>query len=97
MFEDFMITGIFKNEEASAVAEWLGLPAPLLRPSVSPVWSWVQTWPRSSGHAEAVPYVAQPEGPTIRIYNYVLGSCGEKKEKKKDWQQTLAQVPIFKK
>ena len=41
----------------------------------------------------------QPQGPTTRIYNYVLGGFGEKKKKKKKkgWQQMLAQVPIFKK
>ena len=39
----------------------------------------------------------QLEGPTTKIYNYVLGEFWEKKqkEKKKDWQQLLAQVPIF--
>ena len=38
-------------------------------------------------------------GPTTKIYNYVLGGFGEKKRKikKEDWQQLLAQVPIFKK
>ena len=42
---------------------------------------------------------AQPEAPTTRIYNYVLGGFGEKKKrknKKEDWQQTLAQAPVFK-
>ena len=46
----------------------------------------------------------QLEAPTTKIYNYVLGGFGEKKQKKqrkekkkKDWQQLLAQVPIFKK
>ena len=39
--------------------------------------------PSSSGHAEAVFPMAQPEGPTTRIYNYVLGAFGEKKRKKK--------------
>ena len=38
----------------------------------------------------------QLEGPTTRIYNYVLRGFGEKKEKE-DWQQVLAQAPIFKK
>ena len=40
----------------------------------------------------------QIEGPTTKIYN-VLGGFGEKKQRKKkeDWQQLLAQVPIFKK
>ena len=37
----------------------------------------------------------QPEGPTTKMYNYVLGGFREKK--KKDWQKMLAQVPIFKK
>ena len=42
--------------------------------------------------------MAQPEGPTARMYNYVLGGFGEKTGKnKEDWQQMLAQVPIFKK
>ena len=41
----------------------------------------------------------QLEGLTAKIYNYVLGGFGEKKEgaKKEDWQQLLAQVPILKK
>ena len=39
--------------------------------------------------------MAQPEALTARIYNYVLGGFG--KEKKEDWQQLLAQVPVFKK
>ena len=41
----------------------------------------------------------QLEGPTTKkIYNYVLGGFGEKKQKKKaDWQQLLAQVPILRK
>ena len=52
----------------------------------------------SSGHAEAASHMPQLEGPTIKIYTYVLEGFGEKKQgKKKDWQQLLAQVPIFKK
>ena len=41
----------------------------------------------------------QLEGPTTKIYNYVLGGLGEKKQEKKkeDSQQLLAQVSIFKK
>ena len=40
----------------------------------------------------------QLEGPTTKIRNYVLGEFGAKKQEKKlkDWQQLLAQVPIFK-
>ena len=41
--------------------------------------------------------MAQPEGPTTRIYNYVLSGFAEKEGKKKDWQQMLAQVSIEKK
>ena len=43
-------------------------------------------------------YIAQPEGPTARIYNYVLVGFGEKKKKKK--KRSLAtgvsSVQIFK-
>ena len=40
----------------------------------------------------------QLEGSTTKIYNYVLGGFLEKKqEKKEDWQQLLAQMPILKK
>ena len=34
-------------------------------------------------HAEAASHIPQPEGPATRIYNYLLGSFGEKKKKKK--------------
>ena len=44
--------------------------------------SWAWTWHHSSGHAEVVSHIAQPEAVTIRIYNYVLGGFGEKKKKK---------------
>ena len=41
--------------------------------------------------------IAQPEALTTRIFDCVLGDFGEKKKgKKEDWQQMLAQVPIFK-
>ena len=57
-----------------------------------------QTWHCLSGHIEAASHVPQLEGPTTKIYNYILGRWGEKQGgKKKDWQQLLAQVPIFKK
>ena len=55
------------------------------------------------GHVEVASHVPQLEGPTTKIYNYVLGGFGEKKQKEKknekkkeDWQQLSAQVPIFK-
>ena len=39
----------------------------------------------------------QLEGPTTKIYSYVLGGFGEiNKKKKEDWQLLLAQVLIFK-
>ena len=42
----------------------------------------------------------QLEGPTTKIYNYVPGHFGEKKQKEKKkrkahWQELLAQVPIL--
>ena len=57
----------------------------------------MQTWYLSSGRAETASHIAQPEGPTTRIYNYVLGALGRRRRKKRGWQQMLAQVPIFKK
>ena len=43
--------------------------------------SWVQTCHHSSSHAEAVSHIAELDGFTTRIYNYLLGGCGEKKKK----------------
>ena len=45
--------------------------------------SWTGTWHLSSGRAEAVSHMAQPEALTTRIYNYVPGGFGEKKEKRR--------------
>ena len=44
-------------------------------------------------------HIPQLEGPATKIYNCVQVGVGEIKQekKKKDWQQLLAQVPIFKK
>ena len=84
------------------MANWLGSHVPLRQPGVSLVQilgqfgSWARTWHCSSGHAEVASHMPQIEGPTTKIYNYVLGEFWEKKQKKKDWQQLLAQVPIFK-
>ena len=39
----------------------------------------------------------QLEGPTTKIYSYVLRDLGRKSRKEKnDWQQLLAQLPILK-
>ena len=45
--------------------------------------SWVWTWHHSAGRAEVASHIVQPEGPTTRIYNYVLGGFGEKDEDEK--------------
>ena len=67
---------------SSSVAEQLSLCTPLRRPRVSPV-QILGAWPHSSGHVEAVSQMPQLEGPTTKIYNYVLGVFGEKNQLKK--------------
>ena len=57
--------------------------APLWWPGVHMFKSWAQTLHHSSSHAEAASHIAEPEGPTTRIYNYVLEGFGEKNKKKK--------------
>ena len=75
------------------MAEWLSSCVLLWQPRVSLV--------RILGMdlTLVVSHIAEPEGHTTRIYNYVVGGSGEKKKKKKkqkeDWQQMLAQVSIF--
>ena len=44
--------------------------------------------------SEVASHIAELEGPTTRIYNYVQGGFGEKK---KDWQQMIAQGQTLKK
>ena len=83
---------------AGRVAEGLSSHAPLRGPRVSPVRILVMDTAQLISCAEVASHTAQPEGPTTRIYNYALGGFGEKKKKEKDdWQQMLAQEPIFKK
>ena len=65
------------------MAEWLSLHAPLWWPRVSLVRILGADMHHSSGHAEAASHMPQPEGPTTKIYNYVLGGFGEKKKKKR--------------
>ena len=45
----------------------------------------------SSSHTEIASHIVELEGPTTRIYNYVLEGFREKKRTKKDWQQKLTQ------
>ena len=64
------------------MAEWLSFA--LLRfggPGFHEFGSWVRTWHHSSSHAEMMSHIAEPEGPTTRIYNYVLGGFEEKEKK----------------
>ena len=68
---------------AGPMAEWLSSRSPLQWPGVSLVWILGATWHCSSGHVEVASHMPQLEGPTTRIYNYVLGEFREKKQKKK--------------
>ena len=88
-----------KTMGASPMAEGLSLCAPIWRPRVLPVQILGADLASLSKPCRgSVPHIAQLEGPTTRIHNYVLGCFGEKEKlKKEDWQQMLAQVPIFKK
>ena len=63
--------------------------------------SWARTWQCWSGHAEAVSHMPQLEGPQLKYATMYWGNLGrksrEKEEEEEDWQQLLAQVPIFEK
>ena len=48
------------------MAQWLSLRALFRRPRVYQFESWVQTWHRSLGHAEAASHMPQLEGPTTK-------------------------------
>ena len=91
-----------KDKQTMGPAPWRSGQVPVLHfggPGFCQFGSWTRTWHRSSGHAEAVSHMPQLEGPITGIYNYVLrGLWGEEgKKTKKDQQQMLAQVTIFKK
>ena len=78
---------------AGPVAQWLSSNAPLRRPGFRWFGSWARTWHHSSGHVEVASHVSQLEGPITKIYNYVLGGFGEKKQKeKKKKEKRLATV-----
>ena len=69
------------NFGAGPVAEWLSS----LRfggPGFHRFGSWARTWHHLSGHAELASHTPQLEGPTTKIYNYVLGGFGAKKQQK---------------
>ena len=51
---------------------------------VSPVWILGVDMALSLGYTEAASHMPQLEGPTTKIYNYVLGGFGDKKKKKKE-------------
>ena len=59
--------------------------------------SQTPTWHHSSGHAEVASHIAQPEGPTTRIYKYVPGVLGEKKKEEKRLATDVSSGPIFNK
>uniref|UniRef100_A0A9L0S1D5 Glutathione S-transferase n=1 Tax=Equus caballus TaxID=9796 RepID=A0A9L0S1D5_HORSE len=68
-------------------APWLSGQIRLLRYS-GPGFLWfgscAWTWHHSSSHIEAASHILQLEGPTTKIYNYILGGYGEKKQKEKE-------------
>ena len=68
------------------MAEWLSSHIPLRQPRVSLVRILGTDMAPLISYAEVASPVPQLEGPTTRIYNYVLGGFGEKKqtEKKKE-------------
>ena len=60
-------------------AEWLSSRAPLRRPRISLVQ--IRSMAPLISHAEVVSHTPQLDGPTTKIYNYVLGGLEEKKQK----------------
>ena len=70
---------------AGPVPKWLSSHALLQQPRVSLVriLGGGGTWHHSSDHAEVASHIAQPEGPTTRIYNYVLGALKRRRRRKK--------------
>ena len=64
------------------MAQWLSSCTLLQQPWVSLVQILGLDLAPSSSHAEAVSHTAQLEGPTTRIYNYVLRGFGERNKKK---------------
>ena len=66
------------------MTRWLSSHALLQQPRLSLVQILGAKWHHSSGHGEVASHMPQLEGPTTKIYNYVMGGVGgEKAEKKK--------------
>ena len=71
-------------EGASPVAKWLSSHSAAATQGFSWFRSWAQTRHCLSGHAEVESHMPQLEEPTIKkIYNYILGEFGEKKQKER--------------
>ena len=65
------------------MAEWLSSCILLRQPSVSLVQILGADTAPLIKPSEAASHIAEPEGSTIAIYNYVRGGFEEKKKKKK--------------
>ena len=65
------------------MAEWVSSPALLRWPRVLPVQILGMDLAPLVRPRWAVDHIAEPEGPTTRICNCVLGGYGEKKGKKR--------------
>ena len=80
------LTGICTKEIIRGLALRLSGYVHALRfggPGFHQFGSWARTWQRSSGHTEVASHMPQLEGPTTKIYSYVQGGFGEKKQEKK--------------
>ena len=72
---------------AGPVAKWLSLHAPLCSPGCHRFGSQARTWHCSSGHAEVVSHITQPEGPNNQNIELCPGGAlGRRKRKKKKVQ-----------
>ena len=72
------------------MTEWLLSRAPLWRSRTSLVRILGADLAPLISRPEVVSHIAELEGPTTRIYNYVLGGFGEEKEKKRKEKKRLA-------
>ena len=79
------------------MAKWLSSCTPLQWPRVLPVRILGMDMAPLIRHAEVASHMPQLEGPTTRIYNYILGGLGEKKQEKKKRRLATDVSSIFKK